>query len=92
MTIYGHDVAFRPAGHPGRFLCSTFRRGDAFITCELDITGIASYEVWLLPHWNLDAAEMEHFVEAEGALERHAEVAERLESSGWEMVTKESAS
>jgi hypothetical protein len=43
----------------------------------------ASYDVCVLPHWNLSEATVEHFDTPASALWRHAEIASRLRQSGW---------
>lgn len=61
-----------------------FRRGSDALTCAVE-TAVArsSFDVCVLPHWNLAVGTVEHFNVPEGALRRHAEIASRLRQAGW---------
>jgi hypothetical protein len=61
-----------------------FHRGSDALTCAVEVTGDQpSYEVCVLPHWNLFDAAVEHFEAPESALRRHAEIALHLRRAGW---------
>jgi hypothetical protein len=61
-----------------------FHRGADAVTCAVEASGSgASYDVCVLPHWNLSQATVEHFDVAASALQRHAEIASRLRHAGW---------
>jgi hypothetical protein len=61
-----------------------FHRGADVLTCAVEGSGgRASYDVCVLPHWNLSEATVEHFDTPASALRRHAEIASRLRQSGW---------
>jgi hypothetical protein len=61
-----------------------FRRGADALTCAVDASGARpSFDVCILPHWNLGAAAVEHFNAPSSALRRHAEIARHLRQSGW---------
>jgi hypothetical protein len=61
-----------------------FHRGADDLTCAVEASsGRGSYDVCVLPHWNLSEATVEHFDVPASALRRHAEIASRLRQSGW---------
>lgn len=61
-----------------------FHRGSDALTCAVEVSGDqASYEVCVLPHWNLRDAAVEHFKAPASALWRHAEIALHLRQAGW---------
>jgi hypothetical protein len=62
-----------------------FHRGPDAVTCAVEAGGRrrSSYDVCILPHWNLCDATVEHFDAPASALRRHAEIASRLRESGW---------
>jgi hypothetical protein len=68
---------------PACLLRWVFHRGDDALTCAVEAGGRASYDVCVLPHWNLSEATVEHFDAAASALRRHAEIASRLRQAGW---------
>jgi hypothetical protein len=69
---------------PACILRWVFHRGPDVLTCAVEAGGDrSSYDVCVLPHWNLSVATVEHFDAPAGALQRHAEIARRLRQSGW---------
>jgi hypothetical protein len=61
-----------------------FYRGHDALTCAIETAGgRSSYDVCVLPHWDLSLATVEHFDAPAGALRRHAEIALRLRLAGW---------
>ena len=61
-----------------------FHRGPDTVTCAVEAGGRrSSYNVCVLPHWNLSEATVEHFDAPASALLRHAEIASRLRQGGW---------
>ena len=69
---------------PACVLRWVFQRGPDVLTCAIEAGGRqSSYEVCILPHWNLSEATVEHFDAPGSALRRHAEIASRLRESGW---------
>jgi hypothetical protein len=66
-----------------RVLRWVFRRNDRAITCEIDSDRTHSFEVSLVPHWDLSASVIERFDAAHHAFLRHAEMARRLRDAGW---------
>jgi hypothetical protein len=69
---------------PACILRWVFHRGPDVLTCAVEAgADRSSYDVCVLPHWNLSVATVEHFDAAASALQRHAEIALRLRQSGW---------
>ena len=74
----------RPQAEPACILRWVFHRGADALTCAVEAGGRrSSYDVCILPHWNLSEATVEHFDAPVSALRRHAEIASRLRESGW---------
>jgi hypothetical protein len=64
-----------------------FRKGDKFITCELERgTTASSYGVCIVPHWDVASAIVEKTGMPIRAFCRHAEVARRLRAAGWSVI------
>jgi hypothetical protein len=73
-----------PKVEPGCMLRWVFHCGPDVLTCAVEAGGDrSSYDVCVLPHWNLSVATVEHFDAPASALQRHAEIASRLRQSGW---------
>ncbi|HYU77717.1 MAG TPA: hypothetical protein VEK56_01950 [Vicinamibacterales bacterium] len=68
-----------------------FQRDANAITCKLDMNSDRSFEMHIVPHWDVPASVIEHFESPADALLRHAEVARLLRENGWN-VTGYSAS
>jgi hypothetical protein len=69
---------------PACILRWVFYRGPDTMTCAIEAGGRrSSYDVCVLPHWNLCEATVEHFDAPASALRRHAEISSRLRQSGW---------
>ena len=69
---------------PACILRWVFHRGSDTLTCAVEASGRrSSYDVCILPHWNLSEATVEHFDAPASALRRHAEIALRLRQGGW---------
>ena len=85
MTISMTNTPGRPLKtEPACILRWVFHRGPDALTCAVDAaSGRSSYDVCILPHWNLSLATVEHFDAPASALQRHAEIASRLQLAGW---------
>ena len=69
---------------PACILRWVFHRGPDALTCAVEAAGgRSSYDVCILPHWDLSLATVEHFDAPASALRRHAEIASRLRLAGW---------
>jgi hypothetical protein len=61
-----------------------FHRGTDALTCAVEADRArSSYEVCILPHWDLSVGTVEQFDAPATALRRHAEIAAHLRQSGW---------
>jgi hypothetical protein len=69
---------------PACMLRWVFHHGSDTLTCAVEASDHRpSYDVCILPHWNLAEATVEHFVAPADALRRHAQIATRLRRAGW---------
>lgn len=60
-----------------------FMRKGQLLTCEIRVNGSQSYDVCVVPHWNVDRAIIEPFNRPIAALSRHAELTCCLREAGW---------
>ena len=73
-----------PAPESPCFVRWVFHRGAEALTCAVETSGARpSFDVCILPHWDLAAAAVEHFNAPSSALRRHAEIARHLREAGW---------
>ena len=64
----------------------TFSKGTRSITCQLDNDPRdSSYDVCVVPHWDVSSAVVEVAQEPIGAFRRHADIARRLRAAGWSL-------
>ena len=72
------------AAEPACILRWVFQRGPEVITCAVENSGErSSFDVCVLPHWNLSDSTVERFDAPASALRRHAEIASQLREAGW---------
>jgi hypothetical protein len=64
----------------------TFERRDNAVTTELDVTPSGTYELCVVPHWDVSRATVEPLSGPVDAFQRHAEVARQLRDIGWTRV------
>jgi hypothetical protein len=62
----------------------TFRKGSKSITCQLEnnVAG-SSYDVCVVPHWDVAATVIEGASTSLDGLRRHAQIARELRAAGW---------
>jgi hypothetical protein len=61
-----------------------FQRSGNTLTCQVDASATrSSYDVAVVPHWNVAAAAVETVETPGRALQRHAEIAKHLRETGW---------
>ena len=60
-----------------------FHRSGSSLTCQVDASGKGSYDVSVVPHWNVAAGAIETVQTPRRALQRHAEIAKQLRENGW---------
>ena len=64
----------------------TFSKGTRSITCQLENDPRAeSYDICVVPHWDVSSAIVEAAHEPIGAFRRHADIARRLRAAGWSL-------
>ena len=88
ITIMNNTMTNTPGRllktEPACILRWVFHRGPNALTCAVEAAGgRSSYDVCILPHWDLSLATVEHFDAPASALRRHAEIASRLRLAGW---------
>jgi hypothetical protein len=67
-----------------RLVSWIFHRNGHALTCQVDGGGSSStYNVCIVPHWNVGAASIETVTSPVKALRRHAEIAKQLQEAGW---------
>ena len=58
-------------------------RKGRMLTCEISINGSQSYDVCVVPHWDISSSVVEAYDRPAAALGRHAEIAWYLREAGW---------
>ena len=53
------------------------------MTCEVRVNGRRSYDVCIVPHWDVSSSVVEKHDHPASALRRHAEIAWDFRRSGW---------
>jgi len=70
----------------GSLLRWVFIRGTKLLTCEVSVTGAGSYDVCVVPHWNVGDSVIEAHERSATAMRRHAEIAWGFRQAGWTLV------
>ena len=81
--LVSRNSQIRRATEPVRFLRWNFLRGTNAITCAVAARSTNSYDVWVVPHWDISSSVIETFDNVCSALERHAEISLQLREAGW---------
>ena len=69
---------------PGGFRMSwRFVRRGRVLTCELTGSDRQSYDLWIVPLWDIQSSRVECFDNRADAIERHSEIVVQLQSAGW---------
>jgi hypothetical protein len=63
-----------------------FLRGTRVLTCEIRVCGKQTYDVCVIPHWDVSSSAIERFNRPASALRRHAEIAWYFRQAGWRVV------
>jgi hypothetical protein len=63
-----------------------FLRGSKVLTCEVRASGERSYDVCVVPHWDVSSSIVEAYDRPMNALTRHAELAHGFRQAGWTQV------
>jgi hypothetical protein len=70
------------------FLRWIFVRRGRTVTCEIRANGDGSYDVCVVPHWDVGASTIESYQRPIDALERHAEISWYLHEDGWSRLSE----
>jgi hypothetical protein len=66
-----------------------FTRGTRALTCQVGTDGAgSSFEVAVVPHWDLSLAVVEEAQSPATALQRHAQIAMMLKDAGWSVARR----
>jgi len=66
-----------------------FQKGDKSLTCLLQRSGAdSSYDICVVPHWDVTSAVVEETETPIRAFCRHAEIALALRTAGWSVVER----
>ena len=83
-TSINRRISAKPAESAG-ILRWIFLRGTRVLTCEIRSFG-KTYDVSVVPHWDVSASVIESFERPASALRRHAEIASYFRQAGWSLV------
>jgi hypothetical protein len=75
------------ATEPVRMVRWVFQRGENALTCEVDHSQ-STYDVCVVPHWDVSAAVVEEIDSPTDALQRHAEIVQYLRETGWSLTSR----
>jgi hypothetical protein len=75
------------AAEPVRLVRWVFQRGENALTCEVDQSQ-STYDVCVVPHWDVSASVVEETDSPTLALQRHAEIARYLRQTGWSLTSR----
>jgi hypothetical protein len=80
------DGAGRPES--ASFLRWVFVRRGRMVTCEIRVNWGQTYDVCVVPHWDIASSAIEAYERPGDALRRHAEIAWHLHESGWSRLSE----
>ena len=86
MTSNHQTVPIRPSAESAGILRWVFLRGTKALTCEVRVCGRQTYDVCVVPHWDVSSPVIERFKHPASALRRHAEIAWYFRQAGWSLV------
>jgi hypothetical protein len=73
-------------------VCWIFHQNGHALTCQVDAgTRPWSYDICIVPHWNVAATAVETVTSPVKALQRHAEIAKQLQEAGWLLAHRTTA-
>lgn len=79
-------VRKRVGGVSRPFVSWVLEREHQSLTCEVDRAS-SSFEVAIVPHWDVSASTIETFGTPINALQRHAEIISALRQCGWALTS-----
>src|SRR5678815_1985537 len=86
MTASHGSVPARQRADSAGILRWVFLRGTKAVTCEVTVCGNLTYDVCVVPHWDVSSSAIETFDRPASALRRHAEIACHFREAGWILV------
>jgi hypothetical protein len=90
MTSMNRAVSTRKQAESAGTLRWVFLRGTRVLTCEVRVFG-KTFDVSVVPHWDVSASVIESFDRPASALRRHAEIASHFREAGWSQVREHAA-
>ena len=91
MTSSKHAPTL-PLAEPKGILRWVFLRGSKALTCEVRACGKQTYDVSVVPHWDVSSSVVETFNRPASALQRHAEICWYFREAGWILVRERQSS
>jgi hypothetical protein len=58
------------------------------LTCEICVNGPSSYDVCVIPHWDVSSSVIEEFANSSVALCRHADLVSHFREDGWVRISE----
>jgi hypothetical protein len=86
ITSGTRKVPARQLAESAGILRWIFLRGTKTLTCEVRVFDEQTYDVCVVPHWDVSSSVIETFKRPGRALQRHAEIASDFRQAGWSMV------
>jgi hypothetical protein len=90
MSVTDRSVPTRQPADSARILRWVFVRGTKAVTCEVRLCATETYDVCVVPHWDISSSVIEAFNRPASALRRHAEIAWHFREAGWILVRESS--
>ena len=69
-----------------QILRSVLHRDDRTLSCDVIARGCRSYDVCVVPHWDVSPSVIETFKAASKAVRRHTELSWLFQQAGWERL------
>jgi len=85
-TSSNRKVSTRRQSESAGILRWIFLRGSKALTCEVRAFGKQTFDVCVVPHWDVSSSVVETFKRPGMALRRHAEIAFYFREAGWSLV------
>ena len=85
-TTIGNGAASGLAAEAMGIVRWVFLKDSKAFTCDVRSNGGDSYDVCIVPHWDVSVALVERYDRPTSALHRHAEIARHFRKAGWLLV------
>ena len=86
MASVNQNVPTRQPAESAGILRWVFLRDSKTLTCEVRVCGNRTYDVCVVPHWDVSSSVIETYERPASALRRHAEIAWYFRQAGWSLV------